>query len=66
MSIFVFDPDGCRYQAIALKFRLLSIHFKSEPFETGRKMSVMAIWTKPPGAADATAGSGAADSERKS
>ena len=30
-------------QAIALKFRLVSIHFTSEGFEAGRTMSVMDI-----------------------
>jgi hypothetical protein len=35
-------PDW-RKQGITLKFRLLSIQFTSEAFETGRKMSVMAI-----------------------
>jgi hypothetical protein len=29
--------DNWRYQAIALKFRLLSIHFTSEPLEKVRK-----------------------------
>jgi len=33
--------DCLHYQAISLKFRLLSIQFTSEAFETGRKMSVM-------------------------
>jgi hypothetical protein len=31
-------------KAISLKFRLLSIHFKYEAFEAGRKMSVIAIF----------------------
>lgn len=35
---------GLRNQAISLKFRLLSIQFKSEGFETGRKMSAMGIY----------------------
>ena len=30
--------DCLHYQAISLKFRLLSIQFTSEAFETGRKM----------------------------
>jgi hypothetical protein len=30
-------------QAITLKFRLLSIYFTSEAFDTGRKMSVIEI-----------------------
>jgi hypothetical protein len=30
-------------QAISLKFRLLSIQFSAEAFETGRKMSVMGM-----------------------
>src|ERR1035438_5839100 len=34
---------NCRYQALALKFRLLSIHFTSEVLATGRKMSAMGI-----------------------
>jgi hypothetical protein len=32
---------GCCDQAIALKFRLLSLRFTSEEFENGRKMSVI-------------------------
>ena len=35
---------NCCNQMIALKFRLLSIHFTSEEFETGRKMSAMGIF----------------------
>jgi hypothetical protein len=31
-------------QAFPLKFRLLSINFTSEEFETGRKMSAMGIF----------------------
>jgi hypothetical protein len=33
--------DNCREQAVTLKFRLLSIHFTFELFESGRKMSVI-------------------------
>ena len=36
------SPGDCCKQAIALKFRLLSIRFTSEPFVCIRKMSVMA------------------------
>src|SRR5579864_2448103 len=34
---------NCREQAFTLKFRLLSIHFTSEPFEKVRTMSAMGI-----------------------
>jgi hypothetical protein len=37
----------CCCQAFALKFRLLSIQFTSEAFETGRKMSKMAMFSVP-------------------
>ena len=42
-----FDVSGLipeRDQAIGLKFRLLSLQFTSEAFETGRKMSVIRMW----------------------
>jgi hypothetical protein len=38
------DDSNCRKQALALKFRPLSIRFTSEAFETGRKMSVIEIF----------------------
>jgi hypothetical protein len=36
-----------RKQAISLKFRLLSIHFTSEPFEKVRKMSAIEMLRQP-------------------
>ena len=41
-----FEENGVfqQPQAISLKFRLLSIHSISQPFETGRKMSDVGIY----------------------
>jgi hypothetical protein len=43
-TVWEFNMGNCREQAIALKFRLLSIRFTSEAFVCNRKMSVIAIY----------------------